>query len=52
MKPLLAAALLAFLLPACRADYSSSGDVVELSPSNFKSELKNGVWLTVFYAPW
>lgn len=32
--------------------FYESGDVISLTPSNFDSKLKNGVWLVEFYAPW
>uniref|UniRef100_A0A7N6FHS1 Protein disulfide-isomerase A6 n=1 Tax=Anabas testudineus TaxID=64144 RepID=A0A7N6FHS1_ANATE len=40
-------------LPTC-AMYSSSDDVVELTPSNFNREViqSDSLWLVEFYAPW
>lgn len=34
--------------------YSSSDDVIELTPSNFNREViqSNSLWLVEFYAPW
>ena len=34
--------------------YSSSDDVIELTPGNFDSRVKGGdeLWLVEFYAPW
>jgi hypothetical protein len=37
--------------PNVVAMYSSTA-VTELTPSNFESKLKSGVWMVEFYAPW
>ncbi|KAK6167917.1 hypothetical protein SNE40_021841 [Patella caerulea] len=42
------------LVSAVTALYSSSDDVIELTPSNFNQKVINGdeLWLVEFYAPW
>ncbi|XP_012869009.1 PREDICTED: protein disulfide-isomerase A6 [Dipodomys ordii] len=42
------------LILAVSGLYSSSDDVIELTPSNFNREViqSNGLWLVEFYAPW
>lgn len=32
--------------------YEPAGPVTLLTPSNFDSKIKNGVWMVEFYAPW
>lgn len=47
--------LLCALAVGAHAAYSASGDVVELTPSNFEAKVKSGTgqpWIVVFYAPW
>jgi len=43
-----------FLIGASYGMYSSSDDVVVLTPSNFDAKVKNGdgLWFVEFYAPW
>ena len=36
----------------CVVALYSSTPVTELTPSNFESKLKSGVWMVEFYAPW
>ena len=51
----MAAALLASLLVgAAMADYTSKGNVVILTQSNFKEKVVNSdeLWVVEFYAPW
>lgn len=54
MRPLLLGVLGCSLLLSAQALYSSSDDVVELTPSNFNKEViqSDSVWLVEFYAPW
>ncbi|XP_077567734.1 protein disulfide-isomerase A6 [Stigmatopora nigra] len=55
MKPLLSGVLLGCsLLVGVQAFYSSSDDVVVLTPSNFNKEViqSDSLWLIEFYAPW
>lgn len=42
------------LVLSVQALYSSSDDVVELTPSNFNREViqSDSLWLVEFYAPW
>jgi len=53
-KPLVMPVLLLLAaVPYAAAFYSSSGPVIELTPSNFESKIKSGgIWLVEFYAPW
>nr|XP_023011529.1 protein disulfide-isomerase A6 homolog [Leptinotarsa decemlineata] len=46
--------LLAFFTSSCLALYPSSGNVVELTPSNFDKLVIKGeeVWVVEFFAPW
>lgn len=41
-------------LTAVNGLYSSSDDVIELTPSNFNQEViqSDSLWLVEFYAPW
>ncbi|XP_041832618.1 protein disulfide-isomerase A6 isoform X1 [Melanotaenia boesemani] len=54
MKPLLLGVLGCSLVLTVRALYSSSDDVIELTPSNFNREViqSDSLWLVEFYAPW
>uniref|UniRef100_A0A672GV34 Protein disulfide-isomerase A6 n=1 Tax=Salarias fasciatus TaxID=181472 RepID=A0A672GV34_SALFA len=54
MRPLVLGVLGCSLLLSAQALYSSSDDVVELTPSNFNKEViqSDSVWLVEFYAPW
>ncbi|XP_028295238.1 protein disulfide-isomerase A6 [Gouania willdenowi] len=55
MRPLLFGVLLGCsLVLSIQALYSSSDDVIELTPSNFKREViqSDSLWLVEFYAPW
>lgn len=46
--------VLAFLATNCFALYPSSGNVIELTPSNFDKLVIKGdeVWVVEFFAPW
>lgn len=46
--------VLAFLATSCFALYPSSGNVVELTPSNFDKLVIKGdeIWVVEFFAPW
>ncbi|XP_015225311.1 PREDICTED: protein disulfide-isomerase A6 [Cyprinodon variegatus] len=54
MKPFLLGVLGCSLVLSVRAMYSSSDDVIELTPSNFNREViqSDSLWLVEFYAPW
>uniref|UniRef100_A0A7N6A2Z5 Protein disulfide-isomerase A6 n=1 Tax=Anabas testudineus TaxID=64144 RepID=A0A7N6A2Z5_ANATE len=54
MRPLLLGVLGCSLVLSIQAMYSSSDDVVELTPSNFNREViqSDSLWLVEFYAPW
>ncbi|XP_037541465.1 protein disulfide-isomerase A6 isoform X2 [Nematolebias whitei] len=54
MGPLLLGVLGCSLLLSVQAMYSSSDDVIELTPSNFNREViqSDTLWLVEFYAPW
>uniref|UniRef100_A0AAQ5Y1T1 Protein disulfide-isomerase A6 n=1 Tax=Amphiprion ocellaris TaxID=80972 RepID=A0AAQ5Y1T1_AMPOC len=54
MRPLLFGVLGCSLVLSVQALYSSSDDVVELTPSNFNREViqSDSLWLVEFYAPW
>lgn len=45
---------LALFTPSCQAMYPSSGDVIDLTPSNFDKLViqSDEVWVVEFYAPW
>lgn len=51
---ILTGAVLAVLVTAGKCFYSSTDDVVELTPSNFNKLVLNGdeLWIVEFYAPW
>ncbi|XP_053381773.1 protein disulfide-isomerase A6 homolog [Mercenaria mercenaria] len=51
---ILIGSLLALCVTTCSCLYSSTDDVVELTPSNFHKLVMNGdeLWLIEFYAPW
>jgi thiol-disulfide isomerase/thioredoxin len=40
------------LIQTAASFYTNGGEVVNLTPSNFDTKLKSGVWLVEFYAPW
>ncbi|XP_014847296.1 PREDICTED: protein disulfide-isomerase A6 isoform X1 [Poecilia mexicana] len=54
MSPLLFGMLGCSLVLSVQAMYSSSDDVIELTPSNFNREViqSDSLWLVEFYAPW
>uniref|UniRef100_A0A1A8EQE7 Protein disulfide-isomerase A6 n=1 Tax=Nothobranchius korthausae TaxID=1143690 RepID=A0A1A8EQE7_9TELE len=54
MRPLLLGVLGCSLVLSVHAMYSSSDDVIELTPSNFNREViqSDSLWLVEFYAPW
>ncbi|KAM4521568.1 protein disulfide-isomerase A6 [Odontesthes bonariensis] len=54
MRPLLLGVLGCSLVLCVQALYSSSDDVIELTPSNFNREViqSDSLWLVEFYAPW
>ncbi|XP_013871145.1 protein disulfide-isomerase A6 isoform X2 [Austrofundulus limnaeus] len=54
MGPFLLGVLGCSLVLSVQAMYSSSDDVIELTPSNFNREViqSDSLWLVEFYAPW
>lgn len=52
MRSALCLAVLSAVLASAQALYSAGGPVVVLEQSNFKSKLKDGIWMVEFYAPW
>ena len=54
MNPVLTAVIVGLFASPSLALYDRSSGVVDLTPSNFDSKVKNsdGVWIVEFYAPW